>query len=120
MITLNGEYFGGDIAPQSATISAENTWLPTFQAPNGSDGSIFAWAIRIKVISGAPVVTIQVKGADEAATEWLDYMSTDGIVNGGTQLKYVDLVPVAAGLQYRIGVKTGQIGGGSVKITYGQ
>lgn len=120
MLSLTGEYFGGDSPPQSATLNAQNTWLPTFTVPSGPDGCVFAWPVRIKVISGAPVVTVQVKGADEADTEWLDYMSTDGAVNGGTALKYVDIVPVVAGLQYRIGVKTGQIYSGSVTITYGQ
>lgn len=120
MITLSGHYFGADFEPQSATLNAQNTWLPVFTAPSGADGSVFAWPVRIKVISGTPVVTVQTKGADEADTEWLDYMSTDGAVNGGTALKFVDIVPVVASWQYRIGVKTGQIGGGSVKVTYGQ
>lgn len=120
MLSLTGEYFGGGVTKKTATLDAQNTWLPTFTAPSGPAGAVFVLPIRINVLTGAPVVTIQAKGSDEADTEWLDYMDTAGSVNGGLLLKYVDMVPVTSGYDYRVGVKTGAIGGGSVKITYGQ
>lgn len=120
MLTITGDYFGDAVTKKTATLSAENTWLPTFVAPSAPAGAVIVVPVRIKVISGTPIVTVQAKGSDEASTEWLDYMSTDGLANNGTVLKYVDLIPTTSGYDYRVGVKTGNIGGGSVKIIYGQ
>lgn len=119
MISATGEYFGAASNKRTGTINAENTWLSPASIA-GPSGAMFFVPVRVKVLSGSPVVTIQVKGSGEEDTEWLDCMSTDGVVNLGAQLKLVDIVPVCAGLDYRIGVKTGQIGAGSVKITFGQ
>lgn len=99
----------------ATTITTEDTWAPTLVGPSAVPG-VTAFIPVGTVITGSAIVTVQTRRGSGA---WQDIGDTAGASNGGTVLKPFDAIIVAPGREYRIGIKTGNLNGGSAVVTVG-
>lgn len=108
--------FGAQSTKKTKAISAENTWTDVITVPGDIGGTTYI-AFRVTAITGSPVYTIQVRGIGE--TDWQDLANSIGTVNDNTKIKPVGVVVGLTGHEYRAGVKTGQLNGGTMTIVFG-
>lgn len=116
MLVNGDKNFGADSTKKTKSISSENTWTDVIYVP-GDTGGTTPLAFRVTAMTGTPVFTIQVRGSGE--TDWQDLANSIGTVNGGTKIKPVGVVMALTRHEYRAGVKTGELNGGTISITFG-
>lgn len=97
------------------TITAQDTWTPTIVGPDVAPG-MPAFIPVETVITGGAIVTAQTRRGSGA---WIDMGDTAGVANAATLLKPFDGLILSPGREYRVGVKTGNLNGGSAVITVG-
>ena len=113
---FEGNTYG--VTPDLVTAEAttEDTWTDGYFLPGG-DGAFVNIPITMK-ITGAAVVTVQVRRPGESWAEAHDLGDTAGSAND-TKILPVSGVTWFGGWYLRAGVKTGALGGGSAVITIG-
>lgn len=97
------------------TITEEDTWTPTIVGPNAAPG-MPAFIPIGTVITGGAIVTAQTR---RGSGDWIDMGDTAGVANAATLLKPFDGLILSPGREYRVGVKAGNLNGGSAVITIG-
>lgn len=96
-------------------ITEEDTWTPTIVGPDTAPGMPALVPVST-VITGSAVVTAQTR---RGSGDWQDLGDTAGSSNYSTLLKSADALALFPGHEYRVGIKTGNLNGGSAVITIG-
>ena len=98
------------------TLTAENTWTDVI-GPAGGSGLPALVPVNV-VVTGAAIVTAQTRVAG-SSDAWQDIGDTAGGSNGGTLLRPCSTLAIFQRREYRVGIKTGNLNGGSAVITVG-
>ena len=96
-------------------ITEEDTWTPTIVGPNAAPGMPAILPVST-VITGGAIVTVQAK---RGSGDWIDIGDTAGVANAATLLKPFDGLVIFPGWSFQVGVKAGNLNGGSAVITVG-
>lgn len=100
----------------TATLTEEDTWTDVI-GPAGGSGLPALVPVNT-VITGAAIVTAQTRVAG-SSDAWQDIGDTAGASNGGTLLRPCSVLAIFQNREYRFGIKTGSLNGGSATITVG-